>query len=197
LFVEKNCISCHQIDGVGAKGPDLAGVTKQHSLGWLDEELVNPDLINPGSSMPAYDLEPNARKAIILFLVSATAEDARTILAGRGKALTPEAAMIEAGKQTFVRYGCVGCHGIELQGGLPNPNSQGGEVPSLRHVADDYTKPEVANIIRMGKMPPLENPSKPPPTLYMPAWRNYLSSEEINRIVEFLWAQRPKKDVAW
>src|SRR5207247_1713128 len=53
LFVEKNCISCHQIDGVGAKRPDLAGVTKQHSLGWLDEELVNPDLINPGSSMPA------------------------------------------------------------------------------------------------------------------------------------------------
>ena len=36
LFVEKNCIACHNIGGVGAKsGPDLLGVTKQHSpAGW-------------------------------------------------------------------------------------------------------------------------------------------------------------------
>jgi mono/diheme cytochrome c family protein len=45
LFVEKNCIVCHSIGGVGAKGgPDLLGVTKLHSIGWLDEQLVNPDL---------------------------------------------------------------------------------------------------------------------------------------------------------
>ncbi|MBI3666979.1 MAG: cytochrome c, partial [Acidobacteria bacterium] len=103
----------------------------------------------------------------------------------------------EAGKQTFVRYGCVGCHGMELQGGVPNPNSQGGEVPSLLHVAEDYTKPEVANIIRSGKLPPVENSNKPAPPLYMPAWRSSLSNEEINRIVEYLWSLRPKKEVAW
>src|ERR1022692_1344748 len=72
LFVEKNCIACHSIGGVGAKnGPDLAQVAKQHSPGWLDEQLVNPQLIYPGSTMPAYDLETNARKAILTFMASA------------------------------------------------------------------------------------------------------------------------------
>ena len=45
LFVEKNCITCHAIGGVGAKtAPDLLGVTKRHSIEWLDEQLVNPEL---------------------------------------------------------------------------------------------------------------------------------------------------------
>ena len=105
--------------------------------------------------------------------------------------------MIEAGKQNFSRFGCVGCHGLQVQGGLPNPNSQGGEVPSLLHVADDYTKPEVANIIRNGKMPPLADAKRPAPPLYMPAWRQMLTDEEVSRIVEYLWSLQPKKDTAW
>ncbi len=197
LFVEKNCIACHNIGGVGAKtGPDLLGVVKQHSTGWLDEQLVSPDSVYPGSTMPSYDLDPNARKAIIGFLAQATTDDAQAIISGRGKPLTAEAAAIEAGKQNFSRFGCVGCHGLQLQGGLPNPNSQGGEVPSLMHVSDDYTKPEVAEIIRNGKMPPLENPAKPTPPLYMPSWKNVLTDEDINRMVEYLWSLQPKKE-AW
>ncbi len=198
LFVEKNCMACHNIGGVGSKsGPDLLGVTKKHSIGWLDERLVNPDLVYPGSIMPAYDLEPNARKAIIGFLASASAEDAQAILSGRPKPLTPDAAAVEAGKQNFERFGCVGCHGMQLQGGVPNPNSQGGEVPSLLHVADDYTKPEVVEIITKGKMPPLENPAKPAPPLYMPSWKNVLSEEDVSRIVEYLWSLKRKKEESW
>ena len=34
--------------------------------------------------MPAYDLETNARKALIAFMASATAEDAQAILSQRG-----------------------------------------------------------------------------------------------------------------
>ena len=198
LFVEKNCIACHNIGGVGAKeGQDLMGVTKQHSIGWLDEQLVNPELVYPGSSMPAYDLEPNARKAIIGFMASATAEDARAILAARPKALGAQAAALEAGRESFARFGCVGCHGLELQGGVPNPNSQGGEIPSLLHASQDYTKQEVAEIIRNGKMPPLDNPKNPTPPLYMPAWKNILTTEEIDRIVDYLWSLQPKKETGW
>jgi mono/diheme cytochrome c family protein len=94
-------------------------------------------MLYPGSIMPAYDLEMNARKAIIAYLSSATAEDALLILSERPRPLTPQDAAIEAGKQSFARFGCVGCHGLELQGGVPNPNSQGGEVPSLLHASDD------------------------------------------------------------
>jgi len=108
-------------------------------------------MLYPGSIMPAYDLEMNARKAIIAYLSSATAEDALLILSERPRPLTPQDAAIEAGKQSFARFGCVGCHGLELQGGVPNPNSQGGEVPSLLHASDDYTKQEVIQIIRNGR----------------------------------------------
>jgi len=198
LFIEKNCIACHTIGGVGSKGaPDLAGVTARHSLGWLDEQLVNPALVSPGTNMPAYDLETNARKALIGFLAIAAADDARQILAGRPKALGPEEAAIEAGHQNFIRFGCVGCHGMELQGGVPNPNSQSGQVPSLLHLAEDYTQAEVLHIVREGKMPPLANLTLPAPPLYMPSWKKAMTEEEISRIVKFLWSKQPKKVEAW
>jgi len=194
LFLDKNCIACHSIGGVGAKsGPDLLGVAQAHSAGWLDEQLVNPQLLYPGSLMPEYDLEKNARKALIALMSSATAEDARSILAGRPRPLTAEEAAIEGGKQSFARFGCVGCHGLSLQGGVPNPNSQGGEVPSLLHASDDYTKDEVIKIIRNGKQPPLEDPSKPAPPLYMPSWKTVLTDEDINRIADYLWSLQSKK----
>ena len=197
LFVEKNCIACHSIGGVGAKnGPDLLDITKRHSQGWLDEQLVNPEAIYPGSIMPAYDLEMNARKAIVAFMASATPEDAQDILSQRPKPLSADAAAIEAGKASFARFGCVGCHGMELQGGVPNPNSQGGEVPSLLHASQDYTKDEVADIIRNGKVPPTENPKKAAPPLYMPSWKNVLTKEDISRITDYLWSLQPKKE-AW
>jgi mono/diheme cytochrome c family protein len=195
LFVEKNCIACHNVGGVGAKtGPDLLGVTKRHSPEWLDEQLVNPQLVYPGSSMPEYDLETNARKALLAFMTTATPEDAQSIVAGRKTALKPEDVAIEAGKQDFARFGCVGCHGTELQGGVPNPNAQGGEVPSLLHVADDYTKDEVIAIIRDGKAPPLDNPAGLTPPLYMPSWKHVLSDEDINRVADYLWSMQQKKE---
>jgi mono/diheme cytochrome c family protein len=197
LFVEKNCIACHNIGGVGAKsGPDLLGATKEHSAEWLDEQLVNPQLVYPGSIMPVYDLETNARKALISFMATASADDAQAILAKRGKPLSPLEAAIEAGKQNFARFGCAGCHGVNLQGGVPNPNSQGGEVPSLLHASDDYTKEEVIKIISNGKQPPLEDISKPTPPLYMPSWKTVLSREDINRIADYLWSVQTKKE-AW
>ena len=198
LFIEKNCMSCHNVGGVGAKGgPDLAGVATRHSPGWLDEQLVNPELVSPGSSMPAYDLETNARKALIGYLAIATADDARLILAGRPRALSAEDSAIEAGKQNFIRYGCVGCHGAELQGGVPNPNSQSGQVPSLLHLAEDYTQPEVLQVIRNGKMPPLANPKLPTPPLYMPSWKKMMTEEDMSRILQFLWSRQPKKQESW
>ena len=198
LFVEKNCLACHSVGGVGAKGnPDLLGATQQHSGGWLDEQLVNPDLVSPGSTMPAFDLDPNERTAIIGFLAVATADDAKSILSGRPKLLAGDEAVIETGRQSFARFGCVGCHGLKLQGGVPNPNSQGGEVPSLLHASEDYTKVEITNIIRNGKLPPLADSAKPAPPLYMPTWKNILTDEEVKRIVEYLWSLQPKREGSW
>jgi mono/diheme cytochrome c family protein len=198
LFVEKNCLACHNVGGIGTKqAPDLLGVTTRHSIGWLDEQLVNPSLVQPGSIMPAYDLDSNQRKAIIGFLALSTPDDARAMLSGRPKALAADQAAIEAGKQNFTRFGCVGCHGMQLQGGVPNPNSQGGEVPSLLHASQDYTKDEVAGIVRDGKMPPSQDPTKLAPPLYMPSWKSVLTKEEISQIVEYLWSLQPKNAPGW
>lgn len=198
LFVEKNCIVCHAIGGVGAKtGPDLLDVTKRHSLEWLDEQLINPQLVYPGSSMPEYDLQTDARKALVAFLASATADDAKAILAHNSHIPTPEDAAIAAGQMDFARFGCAGCHGTELQGGVPNPNAQGGQVPSLVHLSDDYTKEEVVDVIRNGRMPPLDNVKGPTPPLYMPSWKHVLSDEDIHQIVEFLWSKQEKAKDSW
>jgi cbb3-type cytochrome oxidase cytochrome c subunit len=198
LFVQKDCLVCHSIGGVGAKvGPDLLGVTKRHSTNWLDEQLVNPQLVYPGSSMPAFDMPATERKAVIAFLATATATDAQAIVAGKGQAPTPEDAAIAAGKLDFGRFGCAGCHGTDLQGGVPNPNAQGGEVPSLLHLASDYSKDDVLEIIRNGRVPPLANTKGPQPPLYMPAWKNLLSDEDIHQIVEFLWSKQQKSQDNW
>ena len=198
LFVEKDCLACHAVGGAGAKiGPDLLGVTKRHSIEWLDEQLVNPELVYPGSAMPEYDLESNACKALVTFMATATPEDAQLILSKKTRAMTPEDVAIEAGKQDFARFGCVGCHGTELQGGVANPNAQGGEVPSLLHVSDDYTQDEVIGIIRNGRVPPIDNAAGPAPPLYMPSWKNVLSDEDIHRIADYLWSKQEKKKDAW
>jgi len=95
--MEKNCIACHAMDGVGAKiGPDLLCVTTRHSTQWLDEQLVNPELVYPGSCMPEYDLEANSRKALIAFLASATSADVQSNLSKMPRALAPEEIAIEA-----------------------------------------------------------------------------------------------------
>lgn len=198
LFVEKDCIVCHSVGGVGAKsGPDLLGVTKRHSLEWLDEQLVNPQLVYPGSSMPEYDLEANARKALVAFLATANSDDAKQILEHKGHAPTPEDAAIAAGQLDFARFGCAGCHGTQLEGGVPNPNAQGGQVPSLLHLSDDYTKDEVVEVIRNGRMPPLDNTKGPTPPLYMPSWKHLMSDEDIHQIVEFLWSKQQKSKEGW
>jgi mono/diheme cytochrome c family protein len=198
LFIQKDCIVCHSIGGVGAKsGPDLLGVNQHHSTAWLDEQLVNPEYVYPGSTMPEYDLETNARKALIAYMATATAEDAQAIVAHRARPLTPADVSIEAGKRNFARFGCAGCHGTELEGGLPNPNAQGGQVPSLLHLSDDYTKDEILAVIRNGRAPPLEKASGPTPPLYMPAWKNLLSEEDIHQLVEFLWSRQQKSKESW
>jgi mono/diheme cytochrome c family protein len=147
--------------------------------------------------MPEYDLEINARKALVSYMAMATPEDAQLILSNKKQQLTPEDVAIEAGKRNFARFGCAGCHGTELQGGVPNPNAQGGQVPSLMHLSDDYTKDEIIAVIRNGRAAPLDNPNGPAPPLYMPSWKQLLSDEDIHGIVAFLWSKQQKAKESW
>jgi mono/diheme cytochrome c family protein len=200
LFAEKNCVACHAIGGAGGRtGPDLQGVANRRSVQWLDEQLADPQTAYPGTAMPNYGLELSARKALVAYLGAATPAEAKEMFAKQKQILKPDEAAIESGRLYFVHSGCPGCHGPQLEGGVPNRNAQGGEVPSLLHLAEDYTKDEVLNVVRKGRAPPLANPSKPAPPLYMPTWKAVLSEEDIERIVNYLWSkqEKPKEEEAW
>ena len=108
------------------------------------------------------------------------------------RTLTQANVTVEMGRQNVLRYGCPVCHGADLKGGLPNENAQGGEVLSLVHLPDDYTKDEVIAIIRNGKKPPLQDPKKLAPPLYMPEWKRFINDQHIHSIVDYLWTQEQK-----
>ncbi|MCL4535592.1 MAG: c-type cytochrome [Bacteroidetes bacterium] len=55
LYQAQNCAACHSLSGVGGTtGPDLAGITKGHTLDEISAYIVNPKAANPASIMPAY-----------------------------------------------------------------------------------------------------------------------------------------------
>lgn len=198
LVAEAGCLGCHAIGGVGGrKASDLAGITERRSARYLERQLEQPDVTPLGRAMPAYPFSPAARRALIAFLRSASAGDARALLEEGSRRLDPAAARIENGRRRTLKFGCVGCHGQDLKGGVRNPNSQGGEVPALIHLADDYTQEEVKAIIRRGKTPALEDPVKPAPPLYMPTWGKILAEEDIERIIAYAWSLRPQETETW
>ncbi len=198
LFAEAGCIRCHSLGGVGGRAAsDLAGITGRRSMKYLERQLEQPDVSPRSVAMPYYAFSPSARRALIAFLGEAGAEDARALFPEHRRPLDSAAALIENGRRRTLRFGCVGCHGRDLKGGVKNPNSQGGEVPALIHLADDYTPEEVKAIIRRGKTPALEDPNKPAPPLYMPTWAKILSEEDLERILAYAWSLRPPQAEAW
>ena len=198
LFAQADCLRCHAIGGVGGKAAsDLHRVTERRSAKYVERQLEQPELRPGRVEMPVYSFSASARRAIRVFLDSASAADVRALLAARPQPLDPDETLNENGRLRTLRFGCVGCHGAELKGGVKNPNSQGGEVPALIHLADDYTRNEVVEIIRRGKTPPLEDPNKAAPPLYMPTWRNILAEEDIERIVVYAWSLLPEDTEAW
>ncbi len=115
----------------------------------------------------------------------------------KSPALPQGASSIEAGRQAFQRYGCRFCHGEDLKGGVANPNAQGGEVPALVHVSDDYSNDEILNLIRDGRTAPLEKQKDPPPPIYMPQWKKIMSDQSAHDILSYLQSKQEKKTESW
>ena len=66
------------------------------------------------------------------------------------------------------------------------------EVPPLTYVADGYTKEEMKQVIRNGRYPARSQSSGMDPPLWMPAWKDKISDEEIDAIIDFLISLRPE-----
>ena len=76
------------------------------------------------------------------------------------------------------------------------PNSKTAEqVPSLKYVADGYTKDEVKQRVLNGQREiNLLDPKRSPPPLYMPPWRGKIQAGELNDLVEYIMSLKPKNE---
>jgi mono/diheme cytochrome c family protein len=100
----------------------------------------------------------------------------------------------EHGQAVFKKFGCVGCHGRDGVGGVPNPNSKTAQqVLNLLHVATDYTKDELKKRILDGQKETVKlNPNGPQPPLYMPPWRGKIAEGELDDLTQYLTSLLPK-----
>ena len=183
---------------------------------WLMTKLKNPRTLNPGvrlealppgeeevfpSAMPHFGLTQQEIEALTIYLLSLTASDlpASYVTHEPPEATQTFASDVEKGKAVFQKYGCAACHGIGGVGGRKNWNGGlGEEVPPLLYVKAYYGNDveSFKNLIRFGRQPvPRADPHRPRPSLYMPAWKDRISEDDLNALVAYLFSldeQLPK-----
>ncbi len=190
LFEEKGCIGCHSIGGKGGTvGPALDEVSKRHDARWISAHFKNPEAVSPGTVMPQFNFTEQETRALTEFLLSIT----DTNVVGFLK-IPSLMTSVDRGKALYKKYGCAGCHGPEGEGNIPNPNAKTAQlVPGLKRVAEGYTKDELKKRILTGQREiPALDPKKPPPPLYMPAWRGKVAEGELSDLVDYLTSLMPK-----
>jgi mono/diheme cytochrome c family protein len=190
LFEEKGCIGCHAVGGKGGNiGPALDQVGQRHDSQWIISHFRNPQAISPGTVMPQFNFTEQETRALTEFLLSLSDTNVIGFLKLPG-IVSP----IERGKVAYKKYGCVGCHGPDGRGGVPNPNAKTAQlVPDLKFVAEGYTKDELKKRILDGQREiPSMDPKKPAAPLYMPGWRGRIAEGEVNDLVAYLNSLLPK-----
>ncbi len=72
LFNDQGCIGCHSFKGKGGETcPDLTGVTRRRSDGWIRQQIKDSKKHNPNSRMPNFGyLSYREISAIIRYLKS-------------------------------------------------------------------------------------------------------------------------------
>jgi cytochrome c553 len=54
MLLNKFCMNCHIIDGVGGKeGPDLTHAGSQHDEASIEQRIIDPTVLDPVAEMPA------------------------------------------------------------------------------------------------------------------------------------------------
>ncbi|MFQ5886584.1 MAG: c-type cytochrome, partial [Anaerolineae bacterium] len=71
LINQYKCLRCHQVRGEGgSEGPDLSTVGSRRDWVWIYAELLNPQAMSPGSTMPNFVLSRDEAKYITIFLLT-------------------------------------------------------------------------------------------------------------------------------
>ena len=176
---------------------------------WLRTKLHNPRTQNPGvpieqlppgeeevfpSAMPNFGLTANETEALTTYLLSLTDENLPVsyIIHPKPEAEPVYTSAVDFGRGVFNKYGCNGCHGTDGMGGRKNWNAGlGQEIPPLAYVKAYYEghAEDLRDLIRHGRQPaPRADPRRPHPGMYMPAWKDRISEEELDALVVYLFS---------
>jgi len=103
---------------------------------------------------------------------------------------------VKRGQAVYRQYSCYVCHGDEGKSGIPNYNAQTGDkVPPVNKVKDGYTRKELIMKIQAGvTVVEKKSPSGPQPPLYMLAFKDLISYEDMNYLVDYLFSLAPAGD---
>ena len=180
---------------------------------WLQAKLRHPRMLNPGvrperlppgeeevfpSAMPRFALTDEERQALTIYLLSLTASNPPASYVTKALPEPPAAyaSPVDHGRAVFDRLGCAGCHGQEGLGGRHNWNAGlAQEVPPLVYVKAYYGSEidRLKDLIRNGRQPaPRADAHRPTPSLYMPAWKERLTEEELDALVQYLFSLAEK-----
>lgn len=190
-FLGMGCVTCHRVGerGGGQAGPDLTTVGLRHSTEWLDRWLKSPKAWKPDTTMPTFNLPDDMRAEIVAYLGTLKGAEYRTHPpwnSAKVKAL-PE----KRGEMIYVRAGCVACHGTRGKGGYPNNNVVGDQIPALAMVKDGFSREELKQRIAQGRRPEPADPAQPAPLVVMPAWNGFLTEDEMDDLITYLYSLRP------
>lgn len=105
--------------------------------------------------------------------------------------LNPE---LQKGVEIYQKNSCFACHGDAGNHPVDNFNAQTAQkVPPLIHVAESYTKDDLAKKIWDGvPIEPKLDPNGPTPPLHMPSYKGIISPDDMTLLVNYLFSLKPK-----
>lgn len=132
--------------------------------------------------------------ALLLVVAAETAYLAWPV--ARDVVLPPYASDVDQGRALAARMGCFSCHGPGGRGGVPNPGSKGGEVPSFRegtvmmyaHEDQDLREYILDGAPATKRERPAYRAEMDAQAIRMPAYRGWVSERQVALLVAYLRA---------
>jgi cytochrome c oxidase cbb3-type subunit 2 len=141
------------------QGPDLANAGARRSAAWLREHFINPQLLIPGSAMPAYPHLFNDHRGadLIAYLqtIGNRVPGPNLTVSSNWRPQTAERPDPAAGGRLFARW-CAVCHGDSGRGDgklarrFVKPPANLADGPLLWTAATEQRELKVARIIKFG-----------------------------------------------
>jgi ubiquinol-cytochrome c reductase cytochrome b subunit len=71
IYQARQCGACHTVNGAGMKiGPPLNGLAQRRARDWVERHFAEPEVLSPGTTMPAYRFSPRDLDRITTYLMS-------------------------------------------------------------------------------------------------------------------------------